>query len=134
MRVVQLSLEEVRLLCRRAEGFLRNAEHLISVGEWDLAAFSLEQYCQLALKCRLLLKTGSYPRTHSLRRLVRELGRLVPELLTLLEDEVNLHYVARLEEAYVAARYMPYSYEEREVKSLYRFVVEKFKPLVEKVV
>jgi len=47
---------------------------------------------------------------------------------------VNLHYVARLEEAYVAARYMPYSYEEREVKSLYRFVVEKFKPLVEKVV
>ncbi|MEM3993946.1 MAG: hypothetical protein QXW40_00975 [Thermofilum sp.] len=40
MRVMRLSLEEVRLLCRRAEGFLRNAEHLISVGEWDLAAFS----------------------------------------------------------------------------------------------
>ncbi|MEM2824061.1 MAG: HEPN domain-containing protein, partial [Thermofilaceae archaeon] len=94
----------------------------------------LEQYCQLALKCKLLLKTGSYPRTRSLRRLVRELGRIAPELLTLVEDEVNLHYVARLEEAYVAARYMPYSYEEKEVKSLYRFVVEKFKPLVEKVV
>ncbi|MEM2275158.1 MAG: HEPN domain-containing protein [Thermofilum sp.] len=132
--MVQLSLEEVRLLCGRAEGFLRNAEHLISVGEWDLAAFSLEQYCQLALKCKLLLEAGSCPRARSLRRLVRELGRLAPGPLTLLEDGVSLHYVARLEEAYVAARYMPYSYEEREVKSLYRFVVEKFKPLVEKVV
>ncbi|MEM0494860.1 MAG: hypothetical protein QXU72_06350 [Thermofilum sp.] len=69
-----------------------------------------------------------------MRRLVRELGRLAPGPLTLLEDGVSLHYVARLEEAYVAARYMPYSYEEREVKSLYRFVVEKFKPLMEKVV
>ncbi|MEM4640151.1 MAG: hypothetical protein QW650_06230 [Thermofilum sp.] len=39
-----------------------------------------------------------------MRRLVRELGRLVPELLTLLEDEVSLHYVARLEEAYVPLR------------------------------
>ncbi|MEM0335449.1 MAG: hypothetical protein QXT33_03470 [Thermofilum sp.] len=59
---------------------------------------------QLALKCKLLLEAGSYPRARSLRRLVRELGRLVPELLTLLEDEVSLHYVARLEEAYVPLR------------------------------
>ncbi|MEM3180732.1 MAG: HEPN domain-containing protein [Candidatus Bathyarchaeia archaeon] len=129
-----LSFEEVEIIRRRAEGFLRNAEYLISVGEWDLAVFSLEQYCQLILKYKLLLKTGSYPRTHSLRRLIRELAKMEPRILVLVEDMENLHYVARLEEAYITSRYMPYSYEEREVKSLYGFVIEKFKPIVDRVV
>lgn len=129
-----MSLEEVELLRRRAEGFLRNAEHLISVGEWDLAIFSLEQYCQLILKYKLLLKTGSYPRTHSLRKLIRELAEFDKRILALVEDEANLHYVARLEEAYISSRYMPYDYEEREVKSIYHFVVERFKPMIDRVV
>lgn len=51
-----------------------------------------------------------------------------------MEDELNLLYVARLEKAYLTARYIPYSYEESEVKSLYCFVMEKFKPLADKVV
>lgn len=113
---------------------MRNAEYLAGIGEWDLAVFSLEQYCQLILKYKLLLKTGTYPRTHSLRRLVRELAKVEPRVLVLVEDEVSLNYIARLEEAYVASRYMPYSYEEKEVRSLYRFVVEKFKPVIDKVV
>lgn len=61
------------------------------------------------------------------------MGRLVPSALELVEGEVNLHFVARLEEAYVAARYMPYEYEEREVRSLHRFVVERFKPVIDRV-
>ena len=93
--------------------------------------FSLEQYCQLILKYKLLVKFGSYPRTHSLRRLIRELAVVSPGLLALIEDEENLHYIARLEEAYIASRYLPYTYEEKEVRSLYRFVVEKFKPLMD---
>ena len=51
----------------------------------------------------------------------------------MIEDLGKLHYVARLEEAYIASRYLPYEYEEREVKDLYRFVVEVFRPLVEAV-
>ncbi len=50
----------------------------------------------------------------------------------LAEDVVKLHYIARLEEAYIASRHLPYSYGEAEVKDIYRFVVEVFKPLVEK--
>lgn len=129
-----LSFEEIEIIRKRANGFLRNAEYLISIGEWDLAVFSLEQYCQLILKYKLLLKTGSYPRTHSIRRLIRELAKVKPEILMLVEDEVNLHYIARLEEAYIASRYLPYSYEEKEVKSLYNFVIEKFKSIVDRVV
>jgi len=37
-----------------------------------------------------------------------------------------------MEEAYIVPRYLPYEYEEKEVRDLYRFVVEVFKPIVEK--
>ncbi|AKT34206.1 putative hypothetical protein related to C-terminal domain of eukaryotic chaperone, SACSIN [Pyrobaculum sp. WP30] len=70
-----MSFEEAELLRLRAEAFLRNAERLYAEGEYDLAAFGVEQYCQLMLKYKLLLKTGAYPRMHSLIRLVRELAK-----------------------------------------------------------
>ncbi len=81
--------------------------------------FNLEQYCQLMLNYKLLVKKGGYLKTHSLRSLIRVLGEGSSELLRLVEDEVNLHYIARL--------------EEKEVRDIHRFVVEVFKPLVEKV-
>ncbi len=126
-----MSFEEAELLRRRARAFLRNAKRLMEEGEWDLAVFSIEQYCQLILKYRLLLETGGYPRTNSLRRLIRRLGEGRPEILKLVEEVDNLHYIARIEEAYITARYLPYSYEGDEVKDLYRFVLEVFRPLVE---
>jgi HEPN domain-containing protein len=64
-----LSFEEAEVLRERAEAFLENAKHLIHTGSYDLAAFNLEQHCQLLLKYKLLIKTGTYPRTHSLTRL-----------------------------------------------------------------
>ncbi|MEM1944548.1 MAG: HEPN domain-containing protein [Nitrososphaerota archaeon] len=128
-----MSFGEVEIIRRRAEAFLNNAGNLLEKHEWDLAVFNLEQYCQLILKYKLLIKAGSYLRTHSLRRLVRELARHDPKVESLVRDERTLHYIARLEEAYIASRYMPYSYEEIEATSLYRFVVETFKPMVEEV-
>ncbi len=126
-----MSFEEAELLKRRAYAFLRNASRLIEGKEYDLAAFNLEQYCQLMLKYRLLVLEGSYPWTLSLRRLIRMLGKYDPKVLELVENIQNLHYIARLEEAYIASRYLPLTYEEKEVKDLYNFVVRVFKPLVE---
>ena len=128
-----MSFEEAEILRRRAEAFLRNAERLIKEEEWDLAIFNLEQYCQLIIKYKLLVLRGSYPRSHSLRRLIRELGEFNRDILSLIENTRYLHYVARLEEAYISSRYLPYVYEEKEVVDIYRFVVEVFKPLVEKI-
>ncbi|GAB6148782.1 HEPN domain-containing protein [Stetteria hydrogenophila] len=128
-----MSFEEAEILRRRAEAFLKNAERLISEGEYDLGVFSLEQYCQLMLKYKLLVKKGSYPRTHSLRRLIRELGEIDGRVLVLVDDVRNLHYVARLEEAYIASRYLPITYERSEALDLLRFVKEVFKPVVEEV-
>jgi len=126
-----LSFEETELLRKRAEAFLRNATRLIEEKEYDLAVFNLEQYCQLILKYKLLVKKGSYTRTHSLRRLIRELGELQPNILELINNTRNLHYIARLEEAYIASRYLPIIYEEAETKDILKFVKEVFKPLVE---
>jgi len=125
-----LSFEEAEILRKRAHSFLRNAERLLEEGEYDLAVFSLEQYCQLLLKYKLLVIKGTYPRTHSLRRLIRELGRSREEVLVLINDVRNLHYIARLEEAYIASRYLPLTYEEAEVRDLMRFVKEVFSRVV----
>jgi HEPN domain-containing protein len=128
-----LSFEEAELFRRRANAFFHNARRLIEEGEWDLAMFNLEQYCQLILKYKHLVKRGAYHGTHSLRLLIRVLGEDFSELLELVQDEKKLHYIARLEEAYIVSRYLPYSFEEREVRDIYRFVEEVFKPLVEKI-
>jgi HEPN domain-containing protein len=128
-----VSFEEAEIIKKRAEAFLRNAGRLIDENEWDLAIFSLEQYCQLLLKYKLLILQGSYPRTHSLRRLIREIGKFNKDVLRLVEDVEYLHYIARLEEAYISSRYLPYTYEEKEVKDISKFVMEVFKPLVENI-
>jgi len=128
-----VSFEEAELLRSRAESFLRNAQRLIEEGEVDIAIFSLEQYCQLILKYKLLVYTGSYPRTRSLRQLIRELGRVDSRIVVLVSDVRNLHYVARLEEAYISSRYLPYKYTFEEVKDISRFILEVFKPIVDSI-
>jgi HEPN domain-containing protein len=128
-----LSFEEAEILRERADAFLRNADHLMSAGDWDLAAFSLEQSCQLILKYKLLIKKGSYVRTHSVRELVRELSGSAPTVSSLLEGESNLLYVTKLEDAYIVSRYLPRRYSAEEVRALYRFVKEVFYPFVSQV-
>jgi len=64
------------VLRERAGAFLRNAEYLLSVGEYDLAVFNLEQYCQLILKYKLLVRVGAYPRTSSLVEPARSLSKV----------------------------------------------------------
>lgn len=111
--------------------FLKNAKDLIEEGVWDLAAFNLEQYCQLTLKYKLLVHTGAYPRRHSIVRLVRDLSSVSEELQCLLEDTENVVYLTKIDDAYIGARYLPRRYEEREVKGMLKFIEEVFQPIVE---
>jgi HEPN domain-containing protein len=125
-----LSFKEAELLRKRAEAFLKNALYLINENEADLAMFNFEQYCQLILKYKLLIIKGTYPRTHSLRQLIKELSEINPKIAILIEDIKNLHYIARLEESYISSRYLPFEYTIEEVKDISKFVIEVFKPLV----
>jgi len=128
-----MTFDEVEILRKRAEAFLRNAEHLMNEGELDLAAFNMEQYCQLILKYKLLIKTGSYPRTHILRDLIRQLTQYSPEVEALLREETNLLFVTKLEDAYIVSRYLPRRYDETEVSSVMRFIKGVLKPIVDRV-
>ncbi|MEZ0346098.1 MAG: HEPN domain-containing protein [Infirmifilum sp.] len=125
-----MSFEEAEVIRERAEAFLRNAEDLLERGVYDLAAFNIEQYCQLMLKYKLLVKTGTYPRTHSIVRLVRELAKISKSVERLLEDIIML---TKIEDAYIGSRYLPRRYEREEVEAMLRFVKEKFKLVVEDV-
>ncbi len=127
-----MSFEEAEILRERADAFLRNADHLMTAGDWDLAAFSIEQCCQLMLKYKLLVREGSYRRTHSIRELVMELSEFAPAVSSLLEGESNLLYITKLEDAYLVSRYLPRRYSAEEVRALHRFVKEVFYPFVSK--
>ncbi|MEM1526539.1 MAG: HEPN domain-containing protein [Ignisphaera sp.] len=126
-----MSFEEAEVLRERAYMFLENSKSLLERGFFDLAAFNLEQYCQLLLKYKLLVKTGTYPRLHSLTKLIDILSKLEPSVRVLLEREDYLIMVTKLEDAYIGARYLPRRYTEIEVRALYRFVVEVFQKVVE---
>jgi len=123
-----MSFEEAEFLRLRAEAFLRNAERLCAEGEYDVAAFSIEQYCRLMLKYKLLLKTGAYPRTHSLIRLVRELAKVAEGAKRLLEDIVML---TKLEDAYIGSRCLPRRYVKEEVEAVLKYIKEKFRPVID---
>jgi HEPN domain-containing protein len=97
-----MSFEEIELLRKRAETFLRNALYLIN-------------------------ENGAE------RQLIRELGGENPKMLVLINEVRNLHYIARIEEAYISSRYLPFKYTVEEVKDISRFVLEVFKPLVDSV-
>ena len=67
--------QEGLFLKERADEFLTNARYLLEKGGYTLAAFNLEQATQLYLKYYLFLKIGDYPRTHSLKELIDDLGQ-----------------------------------------------------------
>lgn len=119
------------LLKERAYSFLRNARRLLEEGDYDLAAFSLEQFCQLLLKYELIVRTGSYPKTHSLLRLMRDLSKASGGSLDeFIENELIL--ITKLEDAYIGARYLPRRYEKKEVEELLSFA-ERLKEVIESV-
>jgi len=126
-----MSLEEAEILKDRAGAFLKNAERLAEEGVNDLAAFNIEQYCQLMLKYKLPVKSGTYPRAHSIIRLLRELSGISPALRPLFEDADNLLYLTKIEDAYIGSRYLPRRYEASEVKRMLEFAKGVFRDLVE---
>ncbi len=70
--------EEINTLIRRARDFLRTANFQMENEMYDLAVFNLEQALQLFLKAKILEYGAQYPRTHSVRYLLKFLRDVVP--------------------------------------------------------
>ena len=126
------SIEEAEILRERAYAFLRNTKRLFEEGEYDLVAFNVEQFCQLILKYKLLIKTGAYPRMHSLLRLLRELDKLEPGKNVGSFIDSELMFLTRIEDVCIVARYLPRRYERKEVEELLKFA-ERFREVVENI-
>ncbi len=113
---------EAEILRERALRMLSASEKHLSSGDYDLAAFLAEQAVQLFLKYKVFTLTGEIPRTHSLRTLLQVLAEVLSA-----EDEVrgfireNRSLLIRLEEAYIASRYLFRRYEREETEELVAF-------------
>jgi len=113
---------EFAFLRENAESFFRNAEYLYGQGEYNLAAFNVEQAMQLMLKYLLAVKVGDFPRTHSLRRLFREAKSICPQLWKFYEEYASV--VGNIESAYIALRYYPIRFEKVEVEEMIKVYAE----------
>jgi len=100
-----------------------------SRGDYDLAAFNLEQSLQLLLKAKLLEGGVEFSKIHGLRRLFLMLGESINKLekFKKFEARYSLEF-ASLEDAYITARYFPREFKKEELERLKKFVeeVEKF--------
>ena len=117
---------DVEILKERSFDYLAESKRLVEEGKWDLAMVAIHQHCELLLKYYALKLNGSYPRTHSLRELIRLLVKHKKELNDLINNEYNILKLARLEDAYISSRYFPVRASEQDVVPLVRFVEDVF--------
>jgi len=122
--------KEAEFLKERAINFLKNGKYLLEKGILDIAAFNIEQFCQLYLKYKLLLRIGDFSKTHSLKELFGEFAEVVEKGKIKGFVERNISVIANLENAYITSRYIPMKFEESEVKEMVRFA-KKFKSFID---
>lgn len=112
---------EFEVLRKRALHMVTTAENAFENGFYDVSCFLAEQALQLYLKAMLLKLLGGYPRTHSIRRLLGELSKLVDSRL---EEfcRVNRVRLSALEDAYLMARYFVKPYYREDAEDMIKLV------------
>lgn len=124
--MLRLPASDIEILKERSEDYLEEAERLVEEEKWDLSLVAIHQHCELLLKYISLKLNGTYPRTHSLRDLLKLLVKHEASLKSLIEEENNILRLARIEEAYISARYFPVRSGKEDVIPLLNFVKEVF--------
>lgn len=118
-----MNKSEGEFLKERAQEFLTNAIDLLKKGFFALTAFNLEQASQLYLKYFLFLKLGDYPKIHSLKDLLEDIGETYKkEKETERIWKKNLSLIRNLENAYLTSRYFSVRFEKEEVEQMLKFV------------
>lgn len=121
--IFRMSSEEfARFLSQKADRFMITAKLQIDNEFYDLATFSLQQSLELTMKSILLAGAGDYPRTHSLRDLLKleqesseeRCREKVKHILNQYSFQLNM-----LEDAYSTSRDFQKSFDEGDVRKLY---------------
>ncbi|ABW02388.1 HEPN domain-containing protein [Caldivirga maquilingensis] len=121
------SRDEINTLIRRARDFLATARYQFNNGIYDLAVFNLEQSLQLFLKARILEHGVQYPRTNSIRYLLKFLHDIAHDYEKPIISGILSKYLFELgvlEDAYINARYVPREYTREEAEALIKVVEE----------
>jgi HEPN domain-containing protein len=103
----------VGFLLENSRSFWRAAKAMLEAGEYNLALFHIEQALQLCLKYKIYERYGDFPKTHSLKLLLAEVGGQIP-----LDPVV----IDLLEDAYIGSRYLPVRYSQESARRAYREV------------
>lgn len=116
--------EDIELFKQRALSMYKMSREAIPDGSYDLAAFLAEQAAQLYVKYKILELTGEMPRTQVLRQLLAALadclsGDRKEAVISFIRSNRSL--LIRLEEAYIASRYLIRRYDEEEAEELVDF-------------
>ena len=121
--------EEVKVLLRRAEGFIDDAVNDLEKGRYDLAMVHIEQAMQLVIKAKLLEAKGVYEKTHNLKKLLEELSEVYKgeEIKKFLAE--NMEIVRLIGYAYIAGRYLVEEFEREEVEKALR-VYEELRKII----
>ena len=85
-----MSFTQTNILRKRANDFLEEGRYLIDIKKYDLAIFNLDQYCELILKYKILIKLGFYLDTHSLKELINKLSELDDNIKDLVNKEPRI--------------------------------------------
>jgi HEPN domain-containing protein len=117
---------DIEILREKSSDYLTEAKRLVQEGKWDLSMIAIHQHCELLLKYYALKLNGSYPRTHSLRELIRMLVKHKKELNDLVNNEHNILKLARPDDAYISSRYFPVRALKEDAVPLLRFVEDVF--------
>ena len=133
-----MSGEKVELLKLRSRRFLEVGVELLQRGVLDLAAFNVQQSCQLRVKATLLRLLGEVPRVHSVRELLGTLSAKLEEVgfrdvANTVKDFVRIHRdsLFDIDSAYTASRYSSFTYSVRDVEGMVETCVELHKLLDE---
>ena len=115
-------MAQAEFLKQRADEFLENARENIKHERYNLAAFNLEQACQLHLKYFLFLRLADFPKTHSIRELLSDIGQAYGKTSAIEKVKVDkVNEIADLEEAYLSARYLPAEFNALQIKQMENF-------------
>ncbi|MEM5820830.1 MAG: HEPN domain-containing protein [Candidatus Aenigmatarchaeota archaeon] len=116
--------EEIEEFLRRARIFKEDAIFDFKNKNFDICMFHLEQAAQLLIKAKLLEIKGSFEKTHSLRKLLKELAENWNKEKINEFVEKNKKVLRDLERAYISARYIYEEFFEEEVEEAFRVVEE----------
>jgi HEPN domain-containing protein len=119
-----MAKNQAKLLKERAEKFYFYADQAFKNEDFEIAAFNFEQSAQLYLKYTLSLLIGDFPKTHELRKLMKELMKITKskELSKLLNEQQSV--ISDLETAYLTSRYLPATFYKKQVENMRNFVDE----------